>query len=94
MEYDWQPDGSGKKWDNQASPMLPITSARFAFPLVVKPDEDDPDWQEQAATLPPTRTHFFHLQKQITQVESAVTKVFWVMVVVAALFAFAFFRRG
>lgn len=34
MTYDWQPDGSGKIWDNKNTPRIPIKSIYFIVPLV------------------------------------------------------------
>jgi hypothetical protein len=31
IEYGWQPDGSGKKWDNVASPAVEIEGYRLFF---------------------------------------------------------------
>ena len=34
IEMDWQPDGSGMKWDNKAAPELTISSVTFIVPLL------------------------------------------------------------
>lgn len=33
LEYDWRPDGSGKLWDNRASPILSVTDVSFDVPV-------------------------------------------------------------
>jgi hypothetical protein len=38
MEYGWEPDGSGKKWDNATKPKIEITGYRLFFG---QRDEDD-----------------------------------------------------
>lgn len=66
MEYDWQPDGSGKNWDNKTASRLPVTSARFTFPLAAA-SNDDPDDEANAASLPPTRTQLSQLSERMKQ---------------------------
>jgi hypothetical protein len=35
LEYGWEPDGSGQKWDNEKNPSIPIESVRFDLSLQV-----------------------------------------------------------
>lgn len=57
IEHGWQPDGSGKKWDNAAHPLVAIESYRLFFgePEVEEliPDviETDPAFQTEMKIL-------------------------------------------
>lgn len=31
LEFDWEPDGSGQKWDNEKNPSIPIENVSFNF---------------------------------------------------------------
>jgi hypothetical protein len=42
VEYDWQPDGRGKKWDTAAQPVVPLNSISFSLPIS-EPDTDEFD---------------------------------------------------
>jgi hypothetical protein len=37
VEYDWQPDGSGTKWDNAAEKRVPVTAINFSIPVTDEP---------------------------------------------------------
>jgi hypothetical protein len=46
VEYDWQPDGSGTKWDNAAEKRVPVTAIKFSIPVIdesVTSDRAAPD---------------------------------------------------
>lgn len=51
LEYDWRPDGSGKLWDNRASPILPVTDVSFDVPVVGSIKDEEPDRLSELAKL-------------------------------------------
>ncbi len=51
LEYDWRPDGSGKVWDNRASPILPVTDVSFDVPVAGSIKEGEPDRLSELAKL-------------------------------------------
>jgi hypothetical protein len=68
MTYDWQPDGSGKKWDNKKRPDLPITSITIYTALIGGDPRDFFDARTIEETLPPTRAQLKVLLEAINYV--------------------------
>src|SRR5712692_10356410 len=55
MTFDWQPNGSGKVWDNKSSKQLPIKSVFFITPLVGGDPHDFLDDRSPEDGIPPNR---------------------------------------
>ncbi len=55
MSQDWQPDGSGKVWDNKTSPQIPIVSIWFITPLIGGDPRDVLDDRSPEDGMPPSR---------------------------------------
>jgi hypothetical protein len=68
MTYDWQPDGSGKKWDNKSSPELPVESISFYIPLIGGDPHDFLDDRTIDDSTAPTRAQFNALMEKINYV--------------------------
>lgn len=51
LTYDWRPDGTGKVWDNRASPIIPITSFSFDVPVSEASKGGEPDRLSEMAKL-------------------------------------------
>ena len=94
MDYDWQPDGSGKKWDNKALPRLAVSSMRFSVPLVVSHADDDSAQRGVTENgMPATRQQLDQLMDRLDKVSSetnkALKKILWALVIVGGFIVFA-----
>ena len=89
MEYDWQPDGSGKKWDNKASPHLRIVSARFTVPVVSPVTSNELERDPAEKIMPPTRLQLDQLSqrvdKLIAETKVGLRSLMWAAIVVGVL---------
>lgn len=93
MEHDWQPDGSGKKWDNKASPRLPVNSVRFSVPLIPYTDEDGSERRRSENAMPATVLQVDQLMQRLDNHTGEITKtlrhVFWAIVILGGLALFS-----
>ena len=93
MEYDWQPDGSGKKWDNKASPRLPVNSVRFNVPLLPYTEDDGSGRRPSEKVMPATVLQVNQLMQRLDSHSSEITKtlkhVFWAVVILGGLLIFS-----
>ena len=93
MEYDWQPDGSGKKWDNKTSPRLPVNSIRFSVPLVPYAEEDGSERRTSENSMPATRLQvdqlIQHLDSHSSEFAKTLKHVFWAIVILGGLLVFS-----
>lgn len=65
LEIGWEPDGSGREWDNKTSPRLTATSAEFVVPMAIPArPEDDFDGSQAEDVLPLTRSDMNRLPEQ------------------------------
>jgi hypothetical protein len=94
----WEPDGSGKDWDNKANPNLLITQASFVLPLSMQATDVAEDAESGEPTLndfPPTRAQLAELISKVDAVSALVnglpTKLFWIGA--ALVGALIFFSR-
>jgi hypothetical protein len=92
MEYDWQPDGSGKKWDNKAFPELNIISINFSLPLIAQVTNNNIDQHPFDQVLPPTRSQFNDLSEKLDRIaietRRGLRTLIWVVLLVGAIFLF------
>jgi hypothetical protein len=95
MSYDWQPDGSGKKWDNKATDHLSVSSFKYTLPFFVPETTDQhetPLPSEEA--MPPTRAQIRaqfdqlvqRIDRQTTAIQSGIRSLFWAVVIVGVVF--------
>ncbi len=86
MDYDWQPDGSGKKWDNKESQHLKVTSFDFTLPLFLPPSTDEYQRSPSEEGMSPTRAQFDHLvqriDRQTAETNERLTGLFWLAIIV------------
>jgi hypothetical protein len=68
MTFDWQPDGSGKVWDNKTSPQLQITAISFITPLIGGDPHDFLDERTEEDTILPTRAQVNELLASINRI--------------------------
>ncbi|MFC3077812.1 hypothetical protein ACFODL_06900 [Phenylobacterium terrae] len=55
LEYGWAPDGSIKKWaDNADNKMLPVVNVSYELPLLEEPEPDYDDDETKAHRVPQT----------------------------------------
>lgn len=93
MQYDWQPDGSGKKWDNKAFPELAVTSISFGtVPLVAQAMSSDFDQDLYNQILPPTRSQFNELAEKLGSlaiaIKTGLRSLLWAVLVIGTLILF------
>lgn len=82
MKYGWEPDGSGKKWDNISTPTLEVVGCALFFG---HPEE------EEIVPDPPEPT-LDTLPKILTEVRAINTKTTYVLILVAVAILFAALR--
>ena len=96
MTYDWQPDGSGKIWDNKTSPYLPIKSMYFITPLIGGDPHDCFDDRSPEDGMPPSRAQLNQVTAILKQIEnkleSVTNRISWLIFFLAILM-FAFIWR-
>ncbi|MCW5576762.1 MAG: hypothetical protein KIT13_11770 [Burkholderiales bacterium] len=92
IKIGWEPDGSGKEWDNKDHPNLPIISVSMDVYLGVDPSsvEESADFGEPALDdFPPTRAQIVSLENQMRQISNTLnklpTKIFFVGLLLVAL---------
>ncbi len=93
MQYDWQPDGSGKKWDNKAFPELAVTSIGFGgVPLVAPTMSSSFDRDLSAQVFPPTRSQLNELSEKldllVIETKRGLRSLLWAVLVIGALILF------
>jgi hypothetical protein len=69
MHYDWQPDGSGKKWDNRNNPHVKINSVRLLVPLSAIDVQPGIDVEPFAPNRSPTRVQIQELTSTLQHLE-------------------------
>jgi hypothetical protein len=89
MKRDWQPDGSGKIWDNKNFPQLPIKSIFFITPLNGGDPKDVLDDGMPEDGMPPSRASVNQVTSLLKQVNN---KLSWLMISVLILFAVVIWR--
>jgi hypothetical protein len=87
MDYDWQPDGSGKKWDNIARPILPITAADFTLPISEPPTESDEEDSFDPSPAPRPPESALPFLKEISQ------RILLMMYLLAAIAAAVIWKK-
>lgn len=89
MEYDWQPDGSGKKWDNKTSPKLDVKSVRFNVPLASLSQDTDAEPRLCDNAMPPTRLQFEQLSQGIDrqgiEISKALKALLWAIIILGGV---------
>lgn len=92
MEYDWQPDGSGKKWDNKNSPYLPVSSVNFLVPLLPFKQGEQTEMSHAEQLLPATRQQaekiIESLDRRIAGVDEKLKQIIWAIVVLGGLLVY------
>jgi hypothetical protein len=89
LEFAWEPDGSGEKWDNEKNPSVPIETVSFNFdlqvpssdgPLTVEvPEGDDRTFFSDSARVN------FALLSRLSTIQSAVERLTWPVRIIALL---------
>lgn len=96
MTYDWQPDGSGKIWDNKTSPQIPITSLCFITPLIGGDPHDFLDDRPAEEGMPPSRAQLNHVIFSLNELKNKLDSVqnhsFWLVILVVILLASLIWR--
>jgi hypothetical protein len=81
--------GSGQKWDNERSPLIPIRDMRFNFSLQASP-KDQPSATEIPEDYDPEffsdsgRVNFM-LMRKLASVESLLRRLYWTVGAIALL---------
>jgi hypothetical protein len=89
LENGWEPDGSGQKWDNEKSPLIPFSDMRFNFSLQASP-KDQPSATEIPEDYDPEffsdsgRVNFM-LMRKLASVESLLQRLYWTVGAIALL---------
>jgi hypothetical protein len=89
LEFGWEPDGSGQKWDNEKSPSIPIENVSFNFELNV-PSIDQPldteilDGDDRAFFSDTARVNFA-LLRRLSSIEVSLGRLSWTVGLVALL---------
>jgi hypothetical protein len=89
MSYDWQPDGSGKIWDNKNTPRIPIKSMDFIVPLVGRDPLDFLDDRNEEEGMPPSRAQLNQVISGLTQLRQSMS---WLLILLGLLLAILVWR--
>jgi hypothetical protein len=89
LEYGWEPDGSGQKWDNEKKPAVPIENVRFDFrfevPLTDQPlNTEIPDDGDRAFFSDATRVNYA-LMRKLSAIEFSIARLSWIVGLIALL---------
>lgn len=89
LEFGWEPDGSGQKWDNEKNPSIPIENVRFDLSLRVAPGElpvntEIPEGDDRAFFSDTARVNFALLRK-LSSIEGSLERISWSVGLVALI---------
>lgn len=86
LEFGWEPDGSGQKWNNEARPLIGILGITFGFKVHERPDlQDDliePDNRASFADAP--RVAWAALTR-MGSLQTTLREILWIAVVMALI---------
>ena len=97
LEFGWEPDGSGQKWDNKKSPSVPIENISFSFELHALPtglslNTEVPEGDDRAFFSDAAKVNFA-LLRRLSSIESALGRLSWTLGLIALLMVgFVLFR--
>ena len=93
MQYGWQPDGSGKVWDNKTTPELLIKSITFITPLIGGDPSDYLDDRQQEDGMPPSKAQLNELKERLAELKTVVhSRLNWLLILVASLLGLVVYR--
>ncbi len=89
IEYGWEPDGSGQKWDNEKNPSVPIENVSFNLDLHAQSadqplNSEVPEGDDRAFFSDAARVNFVLIRK-LSAIESAVGRLCWTVGIIAIL---------
>jgi hypothetical protein len=89
LEFGWEPDGSGQKWDNEKTPAVLIENVRFDLSLQVSPvdrpwNEKVPDHYYPAFFSDAAKVNFA-LVRKLSAIESSMGRLSWIVGLIALL---------
>ncbi len=89
LEFGWEPDGSGQKWDNEKSPSVPIENVSFNFDLQVRSTDlplntEVPEGDDRAFFSDAARVNFA-LVRRLSSIESSLGRLSWTVGLIALL---------
>lgn len=97
LEFGWEPDGGGQKWDNEKSPSVPIENISFSFELHAPPtgmplDIEVTEGDDRAFFSDAAKVNFA-LLRRLSSIESALGRLSWTVGLIALLMVgFVFVR--
>lgn len=94
MSYNWQPDGSGKIWDNKNTPQIPIKAMFFIVPLVGPDPLDFLDDRNTDDTMPPSRAQLNQVISSLVQLRGKLESMSWWLIVLGLLVVVLIWRHG
>ncbi len=98
MSYDWQPDGSGKIWDNKSAPQLPIASIKFYVPIIGGDPHDLLDARNAEDSVRPSRAQINQVASSLDELKGALQSMHrtlvWIMILMVLLFVTYMSRFG
>ena len=86
IRYDWQPDGSGKVWDNKTTPELLLKSATFFTPLTGVDTLDERVWEDG---MPPSKAQLNELKQSLAELKICFK---WLLILVASILGWLLYR--
>lgn len=97
LEFGWEPDGSGQKWDNEKNPSVPIENVSFNFELHAQStglplNTEIPEGDDRAFFSDAARVNFA-LLRRLSSIKSSLARLSWTVGLIALLmFGLALFR--
>jgi len=89
VEFGWEPDGSGQKWDNEKNPSVPIENVSFNVDLHAPPadqplNSEVPEGDDRAFFSDAARVNFALMHK-LSSIESSLGRLSWAVGLIALL---------
>jgi hypothetical protein len=89
LEFGWEPDGSGQKWDNEKSPSVPIENVSFNFELHAPSTDlplstEVPEGGDRAFFSDVARVNFALLAR-LSSIEASLARLSWTAGLIALL---------
>jgi hypothetical protein len=85
LEFGWEPDGSGQKWDNEKQRSVPIKNVSFDFDLpVIPPDAPWDEAEDRALFSDAARVNAILIRK-LSSIESLLAHQSWTLKLIAIL---------
>jgi len=99
LEFGWEPDGSGQKWDNEKTAAVPIDNVRFDQLSLKESANVDQPWNEQVPEeydrkfFADSAKVNFALMRKLSVIETSLVRLYWIVGLIGiVMLAFVLWR--